>query len=382
MLFFTFIWFLLCLFSFSQQDLNLTLYNFYWWNPIRVWIQYLGFYQRPLTTGIFLILSLLLIIIYLNFIRKKHSTPEWNVLIFLVFFGVLAYPLFSYDIFNYLFNAKMVLIYQVNPHIQTAIKFAGDPMLRFMHNVHTPAPYAYGWTAASLLPGLAWLTQNFTLSFWSMKLFVAIFWLGQLFILKKLINRLFPKDYWRWLLFALNPLVLMETLIVGHNDVVMMFLALVSFNYLLKSKKILDKSWLVSIFFLFLSTSIKYATVVLLPLYFFNLQGLSLKVKKIDIPSLMSILLLAVMFARSGQLHSWYLIWPLSFAVLSKSKTIVSLFIALSIGALFRYAPYLYFGHWDPPVALYRQLIWLGSFLLAPWINKLLSFKSWLPEKK
>ncbi len=371
MLFFTFIWFLLCLFSFTQQDLNLTLYNFPFWNNLRQTLQNLGYYYRPLNTLIFLVLAFLLSFFYLRLIRLKQSPVRfWPLVIILL--ALPVYPIFSYDIFNYLFNAKMVLIYQVNPHIQTAIQFAADPMLRFMHNVHTPAPYAYGWTAASLLPGLAWLTQNFTLSLWSMKLFVAIFWLGQLFILKKLINRLFPKDYWRWWLFALNPLVLMETLIVGHNDVMMMFLALISFNYLLKSKKILDKSWLVSIFFLFLSASIKYATVVLLPLYFFNLQGLSLKVKKIDIPSLMSILLLAVMFARPGQLHSWYLIWPLSFAVLSKSKTIVSLFIALSIGALFRYAPYLYFGHWDPPVYLLRNLIWIGSLLLTPLIKKVL----------
>ena len=345
---FIFVWLLLALFSFTQQDLNLTLYQNYF-----SWLQYLGFYQRPLVTGIFLILSFCLLWLYFKLLKRDFSR-RW--LILLVFIALPAYPLFSYDIFNYLFNAKMVLIYHANPHLQTAINFAADPMLRFMQNVHTPAPYAYGWTGLSLIPGLAWLTQNFTLSFWAMKLFIAAFWLGQLWILQKLIRRLFPQEPWRFWLFALNPLVLVETLINGHNDVVMMFFALVSYWFFLNSQKFR------SLLFLLLSASIKYVTILLLPFY---LRGVSLQAKKIDLPTLFSMVLLLVMFIRPGQLHSWYLIWAFSFAVLSKSKWIVSIFTALTVGALLRYAPYLYYGHWDPPVYLLRNLIWIGSLVFA-----------------
>ncbi|MDZ7587080.1 MAG: hypothetical protein U0946_04940, partial [Patescibacteria group bacterium] len=267
-------------------------------------------------------------------------------------------------IFNYLFNAKMALIYHANPHLQTAINFDFDPMLRFMHNVHTSAPYAYGWTGLSLLPGLVWFTKNFTLSFWAMKLFIAVFWLGQLWILQKLVQRLFPKEPWRFWLFALNPLVLVETLINGHNDVVMMFFALLSYWFFLNSKKFK------ALLFLIFSASIKYTTIILLPL---SLQGLfhprggrmDSSGVVIDIPSLSALALFAVMFIRPGQLHSWYLIWAFSFAVLSKPKWIVKIFTALTIGALLRYAPYLYFGNWDPPVYLLRNLIWLGSLVFA-----------------
>lgn len=345
---FIFVWLLLALFSFTQQDLNLTIYN-----NIFSWVQYLGFYQRPLATVIYLILIFLLFSFYFKLVKQKIS-KRW--LILLVLLALPAYPLFSYDIFNYLFNAKMVLIYHANPHIQTAINFAGDPLLRFMHNVHTPAPYAYGWTGLSLLPGLAWLTQNFTLSFWAMKLFIVGFWLGQLWILQKLVHRLFPQQPWRFWLFALNPLVLVETFINGHNDVVMMFFALLSYWFFLNSKKFR------SLLFLIFSASIKYVTIVLLPFY---LQGLSLKVKKIDLPTLFSVLLLLLMFIRPGQLHSWYLIWAFSFVVLSKSRFLIKVFTALTIGALLRYAPYLYYGNWDPPVYLLRNLIWVGSLVFA-----------------
>lgn len=344
---FIFIWLLLVLFSFTQQDLNLTIYN-----NIFSWLQYLGFYRRPLTTGLFLVLVFLIFLSYFKLLKSRNS---WRWLILLIIFALPAYPLFSYDIFNYLFNAKMVLLYHANPHLQTAIEFAFDPMLRFMRNVHTPAPYAYGWTGLSLIPGLAWLTKNFTLSFWAMKLFIAVFWFGQLWILQKLVRRLFPQEQWRYWLFALNPLVLVETLINGHNDVMMMFFALLSYWFFLNSQKFK------SILFLIFSASIKYVTILLLPFFWLK--------KHFDLPTLFSVGLLLVIFTRPGQLHSWYLIWAFSFAVLSKSKWLVKVFTALTIGALLRYAPYLYFGHWDSPVNLIRNLIWVLSLFLAPLVK-------------
>lgn len=354
-LLFIFSWVLLVIYSFTRQDLNLVLYNFFpyskFWADAHEWLQRLGWYQRPLATGIFVALCLVVFITYLYLLKKKINF-YW--LLVIATLGIFAYPMFSYDLFNYIFNAKMVWIYQANPHVRTAIEFAKDPMLRFMQNVHTPAPYAYGWTLASLLPGLSWFIGKFTVAFWAMKAFVALFWLAQLWILKKLVAKLFPKESWRFWLFALNPLVLVETLINGHNDVVMMFLALLSYWFLLKSKKIL------ALLFLLLSASIKYASVVLAPLYFLPRRVL---------PAAASFLLLAVMFTRPDQLHSWYLIWAFSFAVLIKSKWLVSIFTALTFGALLRYAPYIYYGHWDPPVYLVRNLIWLGSLIFYPLIQ-------------
>ncbi|MDZ4228626.1 MAG: hypothetical protein U1C50_00050, partial [Patescibacteria group bacterium] len=308
-LLYIFSWLLLVIYSFTRQDLNLT-----WYHQLTTPLQTLGWYQRPLATLVFVTLSLLFFLIYLYLIRK-HSTPGWNVLILLAVSGIFAYPMFSYDLFNYIFNAKMVWIYQVNPHLRTAIEFSADPMLRFMQNVHTPAPYAYGWTLASLLPGLSWFFGKFTLAFWSMKAFVAAFWLGQLWILQKLVRRLFPKQPWRFWLFALNPLVLVETLINGHNDVMMMFLALLSYWFFLNHNKVK------AILFLLLSATIKYATIVLLPLYFLPRRLF---------PAAASLLLLAVMFTRPDQLHSWYLIWAFSLAVLAKPKWLVSVFTALT----------------------------------------------------
>ena len=368
----------LCVYSFSRVDLNLTLFNFPFYLNFQSLMTEFGYYQRGWAS---LIYGLLIIVVFVSYLKLVRSCePKFTKkLLWLLILGILAYPMFSYDIFNYIFNAKMVWVYQANPHVQTASQFSQDLWLRFMHNIHTPAPYAYGWTLISLIPGILTLTNNLKISLWGMKLFIAFFWLGQLWILAKLIKKYFPsgKENWRWFLFVLNPLVLMETLIIGHNDVVMMFWVLVSLWFLLKAKKYASKDFLASLVFLGISTSIKYATIILLPLYFIKLLpdvvSSSLKtkgrflmkaIKNFDFFFWGAIFLVLVMFTRLDQLHSWYLIWGFSLVVLSKSRWLIALFTALAFGALLRYMPYIFYGTWDPPVYLLRNVIWLGVGLI------------------
>mgnify|MGYP000645735901 CR=1 FL=1 len=355
MILFLLFWLLFCLFFFAVQELNLTSPLFSLSHSRLVWWLSLINQHRLVVMLIFLVLSFALIWQYFYLFKHKFYFPCWFWLL-LIFMPLPIFPLFSYDIFNYLFNAKMVLIYHANPYLQVALNFPNDPMLRFMHNIHTPAPYAYGWTLISLIPGLGWFTGKFTLSFWLMKLFIIGFWLSQLWILNKLVKRLYPNQTWRFYLFALNPLVLIETLINGHNDVVMMSLALLSFWFYLNSAKIK------ALLFLIASASIKYVTILLLPFYWLK--------PKLDLPTIFSLTLFMIMFSRPDQLHSWYLIWAFSFAVLSRFRLIIFLFTALSFGALLRYAPFLYFGSWNSPVYLIRNLIWFISIFLTPFIIK------------
>lgn len=357
---------LFSIYSYSQVDFNLTLSKNSLYLAFQNWMTHLGYFNRSLSTIIFIVLAILLFTVYfllITRIRARSFDPAMaglkmtkRTLLIIAAILIVGYPLLSHDIFNYTFNAKMIWLYKANPHVQVAANFSNDLWIRFMRNIHTPAPYAYGWTLISLIPGILTLTNNLKLSLWGMKAFTAFFWIGQLWILAKIIKKEFPKENYRWFLFALNPLVLIETLVIGHNDVVMMFLALVSYWFLLKTKKLFDKNFLLSLFFLGLSVSIKYATIVLLPLWLIKVVY-----KKLNIPTIGAILLFAIIFVRPDQLHSWYLIWAFSFAVLSKNKWVISFFTVLTFGALLRYAPYLYYGHWNPPVYLLRNLIWLLS---------------------
>ena len=256
----------------------------------------------------------------------------------------------------------MVLQYQVDPHRQVAVDFP-DPMVGFMRNIHTPAPYFYGWTIISLVPFLLGFNRIFpeiiSFKFFSVFFFFLTFWL-----LKKILQKLkFKNINQRLVLFLLNPLILIEVIGVGHNDLVMMAPALASFYFLIrlkKEKKI--KFFLCSIFYVLCSISIKYATIVLLPLFIIWY----LKPKKIDLGLWGAVLLFLLPFIRPlEQLHSWYLIWPLTWIFLSKKIKTLYFFIFLSFFALLRYAPYIWYGNWDPPVVNLRLLV----YFLVPFIS-------------
>lgn len=376
--------FIFTLYSYAFLDTGLTLTSFKPYLEFQKQARLLGNSFRQFSAFLFLSLSLILYFVYLSLIKlgKKNIFSLKNGLY--VFFGVcfiliFAYPAFSHDIFNYIFNAKIVLIFKSDPHVYTAWEFA-DPMLDFMRNVHTPAPYFYGWTIMSLLPFTLSFGQLF-LSLINFKLFSLFFYFLTFLFLKKIAGELKLKNKKERLLwFLLNPLLLIEAVGVGHNDFSMMSLLLMSFYNLILFKKSQNnlkkvnkskKDWLFLFFsclFFLLSVSIKYATVVLVPLFFIFYFK-----KDFDLGFWSGFLLFLLPLTRPiNQLHSWYFIWSFTMMVLARKKETLQFFVLISFFALLRYFPYIWQGDWNSPVPVYRWIIYyfLPLFFLPVFILK------------
>jgi len=58
-----------------------------------------------------------------------------------ILIGLISYPAYSHDLFNYMFDAKIATFYQQNPYLYKALDFPTDPWLRFMHWTHRYYPY-------------------------------------------------------------------------------------------------------------------------------------------------------------------------------------------------------------------------------------------------
>jgi hypothetical protein len=356
-------------YSYAFLDVGLTLTSFVPYLNFQKKMQWFGYFDRPKSTVIFIILTLLLFTIYyllFTAFKKRRISLKEVLILTGVIAGVLifSYPAFSHDIFNYIFNAKMVLIYQVDPHKHVAMEFS-DPMLGFMRNIHTAAPYFYGWTIISLIPFIFAFNRIFP-EIISFKLFSVLFFLLTFLILKKIYSKYKLKDdKLRLVLFLLNPLILIEAIGVGHNDFAMMLPALASFYFLVRFKnKKRVKFLLFSVFCFLFSVSIKYATIVLLPLLI-----LWYLKSKFDLGFWGGILLFLIQFSRPGLMHSWYLIWPLTWVMLAKNIRWVYFFCLLSFFSLLRYTPYIWYGHWDPPVGILRLIIYflIPSLVLVYW---------------
>lgn len=343
----------LFLFSYTQVDLSLTLSQNNIYQMVEKGFQHIGYYQRPVATGLFVALVVLFFVLYWLAIRAK-KLPLWRIIIPMTVILLFSYPAFSYDIFNYMFDAKTVLVYHKIPYTVIPLAFSSvEPWLSFMHWTHIPSVFMPFWILMSL-PAYLLGFGYFLGILWSFKAVMAAGYLAAVWFIWKILSRLDPDHATLGAaIFALNPLVIFETLVSGHYDIIMMAFALIALYLYLYKKR------LASFVFLSFSVATKVITGSLLPVFFLGWQ------RKI---SLVFMLFGSAVFIvlTKREILPWYMIWLIPwYALLPRVKWLRALGSAASLGFLLSYAPFLYFGDYHPPVPMLKLWITLTPIVLA-----------------
>ncbi len=394
----------------TEPNLVLSSHPTYWNFQLYMWERFYG--NPQFITGVFVFLVLMMFLCYLWIIFKlKERKIEFKLNIesnYLWAYKALLLPLFfsynalSHDIFNYLFNAKMVLVYGYNPHIKTALDFINiDSWVRFMHNIHTTAPYGYGWTALSLIPSFLG-QEKFLLTLVLFRLFMICSLFFLYFALQHLSQTLNKRKLYvhELALVFLNPLLLLEVVSNYHNDLWMMAPAVFAVSMLLRllqesgsQGKLKNKAlyFIAATLFLVFSISIKLVTIVIVPIFIigfliifflqrysqliqarfkipvptvFISQGLLFLTRSIEklLPTILAILLFIPLFtARSQQFLPWYLVWILVWVPFIKNKALKNTILVFSLSSLLRYVPWLKNGfEYSSEILLQQKVItWL-----------------------
>lgn len=363
-------------FSFTQVDLGLTLTEWSIWQVFQKFFQTIGYFNRPFATGWYVTLLFFLSIFYAVFLFLAHKKTITNsqsyivvgVTSFILFF---AYNAFSYDLFNYIFDAKIYTYYHQNPYEHNALEYNGDPMLGFMHWTHRKYPYGLTWLATTI--PLSYLGLGVLLP--TIMLFKSIAfasYLGTAWYIKKILQKISPQNQLFGLLFfSLNPLVMVEALVSAHNDIFMLFLAVWSL-YLL-----LEKKYIFSLLIIALSIGVKFATVFLLPVYFvvgfYSFNGKKIRWDLVFLACVISMVVAVLAASIRTNFQPWYLLYVLPFtALLAKKYFVLIPGIIISLFALFEYIPFFYLGNWNPPVPTLLSTIrlvgiGLSIFLAVMW---------------
>jgi hypothetical protein len=336
-----FVAFSLFLYSYTQVDLGLTLTKVSVWQIIQQWFQSIGYFHRPLSVGIYLGILAIFFLLYeitLLSIKKKQLTGRdiWIIVTVVTIITVLSYPAFSYDLFNYLFTAKTVLIYHKNPYTVTPLQFTGvENWLAFMHWTHLPSAYTPLWILVTLLPYILGFGY-FLMTLWNLKIVVGLAYVVTAFGIQKILEKVDKEHAILGVaIFALNPLVIIECLVSGHNDILMM--ALVVWSIVLFQNKRLWSSWLM----LSLSIAMKLMTIFLIPAFLAKWN------RKL---ALVSILVGFVAVIVQREVLGWYWVWVIPFvALLPEIRYVTILSTGVSLGLLLRYVPFLYQGDWNGP---------------------------------
>ena len=353
----------LLLYSFTQVDLSLTLSQVSIWQGIQKFFQQIGYFNRPLSTVLFLVIIGCMFALYgitLSLIRKNIIDRKllWKIIIATSVILFFSYNAFSYDLFNYIFDAKIFTHYGQNPYEYKALDFPSDPMLSFMHWTHRTYPY-----------GLTWLGLTVPLSFIGFGYFLLTFYLFKLLmtgslilsaiVIEKISRKMQFNSSFAVAAFALNPLVLVESLVSAHNDIVMMALGLFGIYMFLEKRHIVSLAGIIGSIF------IKYATVLIIPAII--ARGFF----KVSTTTFFYILIVSMavsifLATYRTNFQPWYLLYVLPFAAFVQNKyfVMIPVFI-ISIAALLQYVPFLYLGNWNPPVPYILNLIMVTSILVS-----------------
>lgn len=385
---------LLAVFSYGFADPNFILVAqpLYWQFQQRVWSLVV---QQPVIAtigyGVWLVASWCLylfidrVLQHVPISRVRSTTRMLLITLTLVTLILLvSYNYLSHDVFNYLFNAKMVVVYSADPHIRTALEFATDPWVRFMHNTHTPAPYGYGWTVLSLVPfwfgrgmfSVTWvLFRAWSIVGWLLAL-SGLYWWGR--------SREQERIWLKVLVLTLSPLILTEVFLNAHNDGWMMAGAVWGLWLVGYSTRRRFLSVCLGLVLIGLSASIKLATGLLLPwVMILLLLSLLTQYQKLAqrypmlmdwqrwllnyTPLIASILLfMPLLTARSQWFNPWYLIWSLVWLPLVSARWWRSILLGFSVAATFRYLPWIWASGYTPAVLSQQLAItWIGGGVLS-----------------
>lgn len=350
-------------YSYWLIDPNITFFQSTLWVQFRDWAVYLGYYRRDISWIVYLTLLILLFIFHFIFLRKFKQYSAIRIAGFIAILGCISYPFLSHDLFNYLFDARILTHYGLNPYTHTALDFQRDLWTRFMHWTNRSYPYGPTFLPLSLIPSyLGW--GKFSLTFLFYK-----FMNGALYFL--VVYFLNKKNKREAIIFATHPLIIIEGLINGHNDMIAVSFGLIGI-YLLEKKY---NIW-ARFFFLF-SAGIKYITA---PLLIFLVRvrhpdenrdpG---KGRMILIAFLFQICLILYL-CYSMEIQPWYFLSL--FVFIPFFPEFIEKLNILFFGLLLSYYPFIRFGDWTAQkVALKREIVFItvliqGGFWLFHYLRK------------
>jgi hypothetical protein len=194
---------------------------------------------------------------------RAGGADRWTVWVFAILFALVLLwllPITS-DLFAYLSRAHMLTDLGANPMLQAPIDIP-DPFLRSYPTVYDTRPTVYGpaWVLLSAVGTMG--THDVPMGLLYLKGLAILAYLGSAWLVERILLELRPDLALEGLyLFTWNPLVLLMAVGDGHNDMVMMALALLSIWLLVRQR------WTPAFGALALSVWIKYVSLILLPLF-------------------------------------------------------------------------------------------------------------------
>lgn len=237
----------------------------------------------------FVIILLIINFFYLYFYKKTHKISFKKILILSIFINLLLsliWPIATTDIFDYVYNGRILAVFHTSPYLSVYNNFSFDQFYYLLKTMWTFRPTPYGPIFIFISSFFSTIFQNnVLLNIFSLKIFLAIINIINGFLIYKI-----TKNKICFYLYAFNPLILFELALNSHNDSLIIMFVLLSFLFFKKAtEQIKDrekiKKYLLSFIFLTFSILTKFISLIFVPFFaiisLHNINKLSNKIKLI-----------------------------------------------------------------------------------------------------
>lgn len=210
-------------------------------------------------------------LVALRLVRSDTHPPGllWLLLPVLLFGAplVMLPGMFSSDLSLYAFYGRIIAEYGENPILMAPREFSGDPSLGWVNWKHLPSSYGPVWLMLSGLLSYIAGAERFPIVF-TYKMAALALHLAVTLVVWSGLRRTRPAlASWGVVFCGWNPMMLIETVGSGHNDV------LVSLFVTLAAVLAVGHRWLWGVFVLTAATMVKVNALLLLPLLVLRWMG-------------------------------------------------------------------------------------------------------------
>ncbi|MCX7996246.1 MAG: hypothetical protein N2691_00600 [Patescibacteria group bacterium] len=327
------------IYSYVLIDPNLTFFGHPFWETFRNAIVQIGYHKRQLSWFLYATGIIALFLFHWWAVQHAKKLDPVRIAVIAAIVLTFSYPLLSHDLFNYMFDAKILTYYHQNPYLHRALDYPDDTWLRFMHWVHRTYPYGPVFLLISAVPSLLGMGK-FLLHFFLIKALFGAFYLLAVWCLAKMERR------WA-VVFATCPLVLVEGLVNAHNEIVAVGLGIAGFYVLTRKQELAAR-------LLFLaSAGIKFMTAPYL-----------IVVRKADhwlnYLALVGTIAFIGYAAYAVELQQWYFLNLFFFLPLF--PRLITRLWPLWLALLLSYYPFIALGNWetDAPIRSKFLIIQIG----------------------
>ncbi len=248
--------------------------------------------KQFVNTIMFILLPLIYILTYIR-LRKYKEIPITMKLTLIcscivsALLAILTYPLGAPDMFNYIISCKLAYFHHLNPYIHTFSAFTTDPLRNYSNTVNMTLGYGPLWLLLCYIPSMFMdFTSILSMVIWY-KAYNCLFLAGTAILIYH-----YQDSDRKWIslyLFLMNPLILFEGPVNGHNDIMMTF-------FLIFAIFKLRHASIYSLPLLMLSAMIKFFTLPLFPLFIIESYRKHRHMNKIILSCLLSFLIMVILF--------------------------------------------------------------------------------------